>query len=63
MAKSHSATRTFGIFEAVEPHRIDDDDPEGRNGKRGRPAVTAKKVEKTFGSKIFESQVWLPHHR
>ncbi len=50
-------TRTFGAFEAIEPYGLDDDDAGNiSNGKRGRPATTAKKAEKkTFGSKIFES--------
>lgn len=50
-------TRTFGKFEAVEPYSLDTETPaNGRDGKRGRPAATAKKAEKrTFGSKIFES--------
>jgi type I restriction enzyme M protein len=50
-------TRTFGTFAAIEPYALDNGAPEnGGNGRRGRPASTAKKAEKkTFGSKIFES--------
>ena len=50
-------TRTFGTIEAIEPYSLDGETPDnGGNGKRGRPAATAKKAEKkTFGSKIFES--------
>lgn len=50
-------TRTFGMFEAVEPYSLDNQDAgNGGAGRRGRPAAATKKTEKkTFGSKIFES--------